>query len=73
MGFLRTTFGVKVCFWVSSCGLGPIPVLWGRLGLQCFPTFLGFSGGGGAVRSSDPRHKTCIGELADGHLDIRYS
>lgn len=41
---------------MSSCGLGLIPVLWGRLGLQCFPTFLRFSGEGGAVRRSNPRH-----------------
>lgn len=53
-------FGVKVCVWVSQCGLGPLPVLWGRLGLQCFPTFLRFSGEGGAKSSSSPRHKPAL-------------
>lgn len=53
-------FGVKVCVWVSPCGLGLIPVLWGRLGLLCFPTFLRFSGEDGAMRGSEPHHKPAL-------------
>lgn len=71
--FLRTVFGVKVCVWVSPCGLGLVPVLWGRLGLACFPTFLRFSGEDGAIRGSEPPRKPALVNWSLRAGDIRSS